>query len=66
MVLGHDEIWWSAVAAIGQVLGAIGKTGNADDPQVIPHLHFEIRYKTHAINPSDQLLDPALTLKKQA
>ena len=23
MVLGHDEIWWSAVAAIGQVLGAI-------------------------------------------
>ena len=23
MVLGHDEVWWSAVAAIGQVLGAV-------------------------------------------
>ncbi len=49
----------------GQILGTIGKTGNADDPQVIPHVHFEVRYKTHAINPSDKLLDPAINLKKQ-
>ncbi len=49
----------------GQVLGAIGNTGNANDPQVIPHVHFEIRYKNHAMNPSDKLLDPAITLKKQ-
>jgi murein DD-endopeptidase MepM/ murein hydrolase activator NlpD len=48
----------------GQILGTIGKTGNADDPKVIPHLHFEIRYKNHALDPSDTLLDPTVIFKK--
>ena len=27
----------------GQVIGAIGKTGNANHPAILPHLHFEVR-----------------------
>lgn len=27
----------------GQVIGAVGKTGNANHPDILPHLHFEIR-----------------------
>ena len=31
-----------AAVTAGQVVGHIGKTGNADDPTIPPHLHFEI------------------------
>ena len=27
----------------GQVIGSVGKTGNARSSQILPHLHFEIR-----------------------
>ncbi len=27
----------------GAVLGTVGKTGNADHPAILPHLHFEVR-----------------------
>jgi murein DD-endopeptidase MepM/ murein hydrolase activator NlpD len=27
----------------GQVIGSVGKTGNAGNRQILPHLHFEIR-----------------------
>lgn len=50
--------------AKGEILGTVGKTGNADDPQVLPHVHFEIRFKNHALDPSDKLLDPSISLKK--
>jgi murein DD-endopeptidase MepM/ murein hydrolase activator NlpD len=34
----------------GQVIGLVGKTGNADAPDMITHLHFEIRKNKRAIN----------------
>jgi len=27
----------------GQVIGSVGKTGNANSKQILPHLHFELR-----------------------
>lgn len=27
----------------GQVIGSVGKTGNANYPDILPHLHFEVR-----------------------
>jgi len=27
----------------GQVIGTVGKTGNANYPDILPHLHFEVR-----------------------
>ena len=35
----------------GQILGAVGKTGNAKAEGLLPHLHFEMRR-------GDQVLDP--------
>jgi murein DD-endopeptidase MepM/ murein hydrolase activator NlpD len=50
----------------GQVIGDCGKTGNADDPKIIPHVHYEIRYKKHALNPSSEgLWDPAVILARR-
>ncbi len=46
------------------VIGRVGKTGNADDPKILPHLHFEIRFEGGALNPTRGLLDPSLTIKK--
>ncbi len=40
----------------GQVIGTIGKTGNADDPAILPHLHFEIRRTEEPLDPT-RLLD---------
>jgi murein DD-endopeptidase MepM/ murein hydrolase activator NlpD len=34
----------------GQVIGLVGKTGNADYEEMIPHLHFEIRKDKRALN----------------
>jgi murein DD-endopeptidase MepM/ murein hydrolase activator NlpD len=34
----------------GQVIGEVGKTGNADAADMITHLHFEIRKDKRAIN----------------
>ena len=36
----------------GEAIGACGKTGNASDPHMMPHLHFEIRTLLGAINPT--------------
>ncbi len=27
----------------GQIIGSVGKTGNANSPAILPHLHFEVR-----------------------
>jgi len=35
----------------GKIIGRAGKTGNANHPQIIPHLHFEIRKNNVAIDP---------------
>ena len=46
-----------------QMIGASGKTGNADRASITPHLHFEIRNKQMAVNPTNGLLDPSITIK---
>lgn len=46
-----------------QTIGASGKTGNADRSNITPHLHFEIRNKQKAVNPTGGLLDPSITIQ---
>lgn len=46
----------------GQVVGLGGKTGNAADSRITPHLHFEIRYKNYPLDPTSGFLDPKLHL----
>lgn len=41
----------------GDIIGLVGKTGNANSRGITPHLHFEIRYE-------DKPLDPAIFLVK--
>lgn len=36
----------------GQVIGAIGKTGNALHPAIKSHLHFEVRQREDAVDPT--------------
>ncbi len=48
-----------------QIIGASGKTGNAKNRHIAPHLHFEIRSQSAALNPSRGLLDPAIALTSQ-
>ncbi len=45
----------------GQKIGTCGKSGNADDPRIQPHLHFEIREKDKSSDPLKQL-DPGLKI----
>ncbi|MFH1645206.1 MAG: M23 family metallopeptidase [Candidatus Omnitrophota bacterium] len=35
----------------GQKIGEVGRTGNADNPRIKPHVHFEIRKGKKAYNP---------------
>ncbi len=46
----------------GQMIGRCGKTGNAGEPRMIAHLHFEIRYKGLALNPTNNELDPNIII----
>ena len=46
----------------GQVIGLTGKTGNAKNLQILPHLHFEIRDTKKALDPAQGLLDPSIQL----
>ena len=36
----------------GQVIGAVGKSGNASNRAILPHLHFEIRDGRRALDPT--------------
>lgn len=47
----------------GHIIGKSGKTGNAENSRMIPHLHFEIRQRETPLNPTAQLLDPALLIQ---
>lgn len=55
----HEGQWVTK----GQGIGLSGRTGNAISPRITPHLHFEIRYKNHPLNPSQELLDPKIHLQ---
>lgn len=46
----------------GQVIGLAGKSGNARNAKILPHLHFEIRDNKQALDPTKGLLDPAIQL----
>ena len=43
-------------------IGEAGKTGNARDPRIRPHLHFEIRENGEAVDPV-KLMDPHLPVR---
>ena len=45
-----------------QIIGKSGKTGNAQNPHITPHLHFEIRNRETALNPTANLLDPSIVI----
>ena len=51
--------WWEEGDEIqaGEFLGRVGKTGNANDPSIPSHLHFELR--TRRLEPGlADLLNP--------
>lgn len=39
----------------GQIIGKVGKTGNANYPNMQPHLHFEVRENNSPIDPSSYI-----------
>ena len=39
----------------GEVIGAVGKTGNANHPDMLPHLHFELRKSNIPQDPFEYL-----------
>jgi murein DD-endopeptidase MepM/ murein hydrolase activator NlpD len=41
--------------AQGEVIGRTGKTGNANHPKIMPHVHFELRKNNLPINPLNWL-----------
>ena len=49
----------------GSVIGRSGRTGNAVNPHIKPHLHFEIRDADHALDPGQSWLDPTLRIQKK-
>jgi murein DD-endopeptidase MepM/ murein hydrolase activator NlpD len=40
----------------GEIIGFIGKTGNADSDGIIPHVHFEIRHNDEPVDPANELI----------
>ncbi len=46
------------------VIGACGKSGNASNPRMKPHLHFEIQTPSGPLNPDSSLLGPAVKIKQ--
>ena len=45
----------NALVRQGQIIGCVGKTGNAKYPDVQPHLHFEVRKDGIPQDPSEYL-----------
>ncbi len=45
LLVHMDEVWVEPGTRVtrGQVVGTVGRTGNADSQSVRPHLHFELR-----------------------
>lgn len=39
----------------GQQIGTIGKSGNAVDEEILPHLHFEIRLENRPVDPTNMI-----------
>ena len=41
----------------GELIGSVGKTGNANVRGMVPHLHFEIRKKGLPVDPAGELVN---------
>ncbi len=46
----------------GYIIGLSGRTGNADDSNIKPHLHYEIRNQDKPLNPERGLMSPNLKI----
>jgi len=46
----------TALVRQGQVIGAVGKTGNARGANILPHLHFEVRLSGITQDPTQYLI----------
>ncbi len=46
----------------GFIIGLSGRTGNADDSGIKPHLHYEIRCQDRPLNPERGLISPDLKI----
>ena len=54
-IYGHlSEAYLPRIARVrqGQVIGAVGKSGNASRRAILPHLHFEIRDGKQVLDPT--------------
>lgn len=59
-LLGVREGEWARQA---QLIGKNGKSGNAADPKIKPHLHFEVRGgQDEALNPTG-MIDPVIGIR---
>jgi murein DD-endopeptidase MepM/ murein hydrolase activator NlpD len=61
--LGQLSVSVGEWVVAGQRLGTAGKSGNADDPAIRPHVHFEIRKKDQALDPLGGLMEPSLIVR---
>ena len=68
VLIGHPGYWQTRYGHLsefavkklqwvrqGDVIGFIGKTGNAGSSGIVPHLHFEIRRKNKPLDPAREL-----------
>ncbi len=46
--------------SIRQIVGQVGKTGNAASLKILPHLHFEIRELGKPMDPLNGEMDPTI------
>lgn len=49
--LSEHRVYSGQRVSRGEVIGLVGKTGNADNKYMKPHLHFEIRSRGSAVDP---------------
>jgi murein DD-endopeptidase MepM/ murein hydrolase activator NlpD len=60
--LGRIRVQQGQWVAAGEPIGECGKSGNARDPRIRPHLHFEIREGGEAVDPL-KFLDPSILVR---
>ena len=61
--LGSITVSAGQWVSTGQRIGTAGKSGNADDPKIRPHVHFEIRENEKALDPLGGLMEPSLRVR---